>query len=276
MQRKPADAATQSATRNSETESAVLLLEITRGQTRYPYRPVLSDRFLIGSSPTCDLCAGGSAMPSLHSMIVCENGEHRWEAVMSRPAVIHNGQPAESFLLKSGDRVVIGSIELAVHAVNRSDIVDVPSSQVMPDFNDKPEDLSLMSAAELLDFMERDCELVDEFETRKQLGMSALLDAVRQHAEVQPAARPKPVVESAPADIDHQQLLVRLEQMAVQLNRCATELERRATAIAADHERLAETLHTVMDAERHLAERLATVLDKLPVASAETGERSAA
>src|SRR3712207_3653250 len=49
-----------------QTEGLPLLyLEVSRGRTGFPLRPVRTPRFLIGSAEACQLRLGGSEMPAL-------------------------------------------------------------------------------------------------------------------------------------------------------------------------------------------------------------------
>lgn len=250
------------------THPAGLILEITRGRTRHPRRPVLCERFLIGSSPTCDLCIGGDGIPPLHSMIVRDGGRHRWETFAPLPLLVVNGSPCDSAIVRDGDVVALGPLQFTVRETDEidgfpaanADEVDAatPSSlDAGPSSPDATTDVAELSAADLVARLEREMADVDAFEDRRELGAEALLQAALQQAVQETAAN------EAAANVDASRLLDQLEQMAVQLNACAGELERRAGEIARSHESLAETLCHVLEAERHLSERLTSLLERI-------------
>jgi hypothetical protein len=257
------------------SETPVLLLRISRGQTRFPNRPVLVPRYLIGASSSCDLCLAGADVPPLHSVIVRDGSRYRWEALMSRPAVRHNGRGCESFTLADGDQVSIGSVEFTVHLGALSEIADElgldPSAvSVNAPVHEPPApaDLAEISAPSLVDRLERDLSWIDQFDGRRQLGADAILDAVRKRMTGTAAAR-----NAAPSD-EHR-LIERLERLAAQLAQCTSALECRMEEIATDHRALSATLSDVLDAEARLADRLESLLRGL-VETADEPSRTAA
>ena len=87
--RSPNSFANQQDGRDSEsgrptTIDTHLVLEICRGRTDHPLRPVQSPRFLIGSSPRCDLRLGGAEIPPLHTLIFVDGADIWVEAMASR------------------------------------------------------------------------------------------------------------------------------------------------------------------------------------------------
>ena len=89
-----------------------LVLEITRGRTRFPRRPVTHSRFLIGAGATCDLRLGGERMPALHSIITVAGREITLEAIAAEPGLTVNGRLVRNALLHDGDLIGIGEVEL--------------------------------------------------------------------------------------------------------------------------------------------------------------------
>src|SRR4051812_43150982 len=85
-----------------------VVLEVCRGRTEHPLRPVHSERFLIGSSPRCDLRLGGEDMPPLHSLIVIDGTDVWLEAVAPRPHLVVNDRPQSSVRLADGDHIRVG------------------------------------------------------------------------------------------------------------------------------------------------------------------------
>jgi hypothetical protein len=221
---------------------------------------VLTERYLIGAAPSCDLCLTGADVPPMHSVIVKEGRTYRWEAMMSRPAVRHNGQVCESFTLTDGDRVSIGGVELDVHIGTLADIagelgVDPAAVTVNAPVHEAPglNELDNVPAAELVDRLERDLDWIEQFDRRRELGADALLHAVRRRM-------PTPASDARTASTDEFQLIERLERLAAQLAKCTTALERRAEEIASDHRSLSATLADVLDAESRLADRLESLV----------------
>lgn len=238
-------------------KNPVLLLKISRGQTRFPNRPVLTERYLIGAAPTCDLCLTGPGVPPLHSVIVREGRTFRWEAMMSRPALRHNGRDCESFVLHDGDVVSIGGVEFAVQIGPFSGIagelgVDPAAAAVNSPVHEPP-GLVGTSATELVDRLERDLTWIEQFDRRRQLGAEALLESARSRMA-------KPAAAHTAAPIEEARLMERLERLAAQLAHCTAALERRVDKIATDHRALSATLSDVLDAEGRLADRLETLL----------------
>lgn len=238
----------------------VLILEITRGKTRNPLRPVLSDRFLIGSAAACDLTLAGS-VPSLHSVIVAEDGGYRWESLCEQ-SLIHNGRSTRSTLLTDGDTVVVGEIELTARIVDWSTSRQIESQDDSPQPDTPIEDSSPvpsaadMSAAELVDRLEQEIQLVEQFESRRQLGLEALLQAAAKHV---PAAEAKS--EHAQPVSDAQVVQQQLGKLVSRLNSCVSSLEERAGEIARERINLAETIALAIQRERELIDRLHALLD---------------
>lgn len=168
-------------------------LEVARGKTAHPIRPITNDRFLIGAGDWCDLCLGGDRVPVLHSVIHLD-GEHAWIDAVSPDADLKVNGAATSFAeLEPGDLIEASGIALKFgqrHGVLKHSSKSLYEPIPTEAFNEEDVDLSEMSASELVDLIECDMELVEEFERRKRRGTEALLDAVKRH---RPAAQPKSV-----------------------------------------------------------------------------------
>lgn len=215
-------------------------MEIARGKTAHPVRPINRDRFLIGAADWCDLCLGGSQTPTLHSVIHLD-GQQAWiDAVGEGLELRVNGQTTSFAELHPGDRIEIGTIALTFgqrssptkKATSVTPAQASYSDQVPTDLMDEDVDLSSLSAAELVDLIEDDMELVEEFERRKRRGTEALLDAVRRHRPDETTAR-RVAPTSAP--------LVGVERLAVLFNDLETTIESIGT-LARDLEERAKHL----------------------------------
>src|SRR5262249_35684853 len=89
-----------------------LVLEITRGKTRFRDRPVTGPRFLIGAGVTCDLRLGGERDPPLHSLVTVDPTGVHIEAIVTVPTLIVNGRGVHDAALSDGDVISIGEVEL--------------------------------------------------------------------------------------------------------------------------------------------------------------------
>ncbi len=202
--------------------SAPLILEVRRGRTRYRCRPVWGERFLIGSDRHCDLRLGGHGFPPLHSIIVRE-GRTAWiDAIGHEPALMVNGRPCESTSLADGDRLVIGPFEFVVHfspQVEHAAAVDngvesqrnheatLPVGQAgRPAAESSSVEVGSLSAAELVDELERDMELVEGFEEGRRLGARALAQRLTEMNVPATAAPsqppPQPLAEDVSSVVD--------------------------------------------------------------------------
>jgi len=198
---------------------SVLLLEIVRGTTRHPVRPVLTERFLIGASPACDLRLGSGGMPALQSIIVREGDAYRWEAVAHTPTLCCNGEAVTSVILRNGDRMQVGGIEIAVRSVPADFLTDndspetalnadnelqhapsadaVACGDVMSSDAAMEENVESLSASELVAKLDAEFRRVEQYESRRHLGAEALLQAALQthdnshHAETEKSHHPE-------------------------------------------------------------------------------------
>jgi predicted component of type VI protein secretion system len=222
-----------------------LVLEISRGRTQHPLRPVSSKRFLIGSSERCDLRLGDPEIPALHTLIVVDGG-HIWlETLAPLPAVELNGRPVTSVRLNDGDQIRIGSFELVAHVsappVN-SDASPpqspVPVSEIAA--VDQIEEVvepeaSSLSAADLVERIEAATQLVNEFERRQRLGIEALLESIDRQDGLAEAASADPsrgtvLPMSEVADESSNPSLDDIESLVSELSEVLGQLEKRLVA----------------------------------------------
>jgi Inner membrane component of T3SS, cytoplasmic domain len=156
-----------------------LVLEITRGRTRFRRRPVTSPRFLIGSGATCDLRLGGDAMPALHSIITISGNEISLEAIAAEPRLILNGRPVQSGQVHDGDLIGIGEVELLARLeAGQAPAGAAESAGTRTTTVEDERENSELSAAELVDRIEREQHEVDDFERRQRVAAEGLLAAV--------------------------------------------------------------------------------------------------
>lgn len=242
-------------------------LEIARGKTAQPMRPISGDRFLIGAGDWCDLCLGGPKMPVLHSVIHLD-GENAWiDAVAAGLDLRVNGQSTSFAELHTGDRIEIGSFALTFKykAAKAAKAPVIAAYDPIPeDLEDADVDLSKLSASELVDLIEDDMELVEEFERRKRRGTEALLDAVRRHRNDEPVTQEiaSQKLASPIADFERlAELFNDLESTIASIGTLAKDLERRSKDLnPAEVSAAAESL---LQFQEQVVSRLDEVLEKV-------------
>src|SRR5690606_2636195 len=152
-----------------------LSLEIRRGETRHPRRPITSDRFLIGSGPQCDLQLGGDDIPAVHSLVRFDGEIYELDAIADAPAIRVNGTAVSSSALLPGDEIEIGDFVFGVvgQAVAQERL-EIPSQS--EDFG-PPEGLERLTAEQLVDLIGAESAEVASAERNRTLGAMALLQA---------------------------------------------------------------------------------------------------
>jgi hypothetical protein len=203
----PKRTATRQLRPTTATSEHPIVLEISRGQTRNPLRPVKNNRFMIGAAACCDLRLGGTEMPPLHSILLVGDSGLWIDAVAESPALLVNGRRQKSCEVNAGDEIEIGGIGLILHRTGVSEsIIGIESAgddaigqsaQILrlaenddheldvENFSGAPalNKLEELSAAELIDLLEAEEALVEEFESRREFGAAALLHALSDRSD---------------------------------------------------------------------------------------------
>jgi predicted component of type VI protein secretion system len=252
-----------------------LVLEICRGRTEHPLRPVQSQRFLIGSSSRCDLRLGAAEIPPLHTLILMD-GEDIWlEAMAPAPPLRVNGRSESSVQLADGDRITIGPIELIAHVpVQAAAIVPVDEElDFVPEDDDVDEAaISDLSAKELVERIEAATEMVNEFEERQRLGIEALQAAIQQR-QAQPASvenTSDALLPIAPAvNQTAGRPLVDLESLVVQLSSVVAELEKRSGAESRREAGYLDAVSTLFETQDRLSRQLEILLRRVAFLNAD-------
>jgi hypothetical protein len=225
--------------RDSESERPAgidghLMLEICRGRTEHPLRPVYSERFLIGSSARCDLRLGGPDIPPLHTLIFIDGPDIWLEAMSTSPELRVNGHVETSVRIADGDRINIGPIELVAHIPAESSDAPISDSLDLGLEVEAAEPApSELSAQELVERIEAATELVNEFEERQRLGIEALQAAIQQrepHSASTEAPGGAVLPITGPVGQSAGRPGVDLESLVVQLSGVVGELEKRSGA----------------------------------------------
>jgi hypothetical protein len=207
-----------------------LFLTICRGKTRYPRRPVAGQVFLIGSGPDCQLRLGGP-IPTHHSTIRCGDGDITIQAIADSPPLRVNGVECRQSPVRSGDLLEVGPFALSLEA-------PLPAER---------------SAAELVDLLEAEQALIDEYEAGRLRGGEALLNAVRRRsAELERTSR-----EPAAAFLDD------LESAVDLLHDFSAEMERRAGRTSEREAGFASAARRLLEAQHRLAAQIEAIQRRL-------------
>lgn len=255
-------------------------IEIRRGRTEFPSRPVGPTPFLIGSGEECDLRLGGDQIPAVHSRLFIEDNTLHVEVLASHPQLAINGRAAKQGILLDGDKLNMGSFEFVIrrhahHAaesaptiVNEVELGDLDDFEV-DDFD--VEDLAGLSAAELLDRIEKEQAFVDAFENRQRMGARALVNSVRERLHVD---EPRQTIDELDAVIpiptaeenefaDESHLSAGLQQLLVQLTSLSQALEQRSARLSRREAGYAEAVSMLLDAQEKLASQLGYLSSRL-------------
>ena len=249
--------------RENASESP-LVFEITRGHTQSPLRPVSRDRFLIGAGERCDLRLGGESMPAVHSVVHIDGQEVWLETVADLPNVRVNGRLTRSAALESGDELEIGSFSLTLHRTTSADPVQAPriygapvSEILAEEESTNPLDVEELTARQLVDLIDQEEALIEEFEARRRMGAQAMMDVVKQRF-VDPAAEEEPIAEEQTTP---GLLLGELQAAIISLNEFAQEFEQRTEKLSQpETQRVADSL---LDFQQQIVSRLDGVLEKI-------------
>jgi hypothetical protein len=276
----------------------LLTLEIRRGRTRFPQRPVSGPRFFVGSGESCDLRLGGDGIPALHSLIQI-NAQQVWvEALAAEPPLLLNGAPTRGEWLRDGDRLTIGQFELLAHLIPvgslfqeepaRSPLLSVGDlTAELAAIGDEPADVGNLSASDLVERFEHEQALVDEFESNQRAGIEAMLQTIRarqaalaqsEHAPHEPDAAPRrkfrldaahasepphaPFRPTAESQADAE-FLLELERLSEELHDFSRELERRSMRVSQREASYVAAAETLLEAQRHLMAQLEMVVQRV-------------
>jgi hypothetical protein len=178
----PLLAVSLNSTEDTPVSQPGMWLEIRRGKTNFPLRPISGDRFLIGAGSNCHLQLGGEHVPMLHSLLGIEGKTASLEAVVAEPPLLVNGEARRQVELTDEDTVTIGDFEFVFHRL----LCNEPESQVAVTESSVPiaaEQLAKFSATELVALIEDEVANLDDYDNRRELGAAALLDAAHRLGE---------------------------------------------------------------------------------------------
>ncbi len=253
-----------SSTRAASSQTP-LVFEITRGRTDSPLRPVSRDRFLIGAGERCDLRLGGEGIPAVHSVVHVDGRDIWLETLADSPEVRVNGRLTRSAALEPGDDLEIGSFSLTLHRTSSAEPVLAPQvygasvSETLTDeeLNNPLEEIEELTARQLVDLIDQEEALIEEFEARRRMGAQALMDVVK-HRFGEVDAEDEATSEEQPTP---KQLLHELQSAIISLNEFAQEFDQRTERLSrSETQRVANSL---LDFQQQIVSRLDGVLEKI-------------
>ena len=227
-------------------------LEVVTGQTNFPLRPVTTGRYLIGAGSNCHLQLGGDGVPFLHSILLVEGSTVTIEAVVPSPSLRHNGQKVQIATLNHGDRISIDAFEIVARidhqqlrnrpvqsvATFQSRSAEANPEEEWREFDE--EELGELTAAELVDRLGDEFEIIEQSEAAQRCGVAALLDAAWIAAE----------------DIGEQELSIE-QQLLSDLEGLSSELQERIAGIQAHDTEREQQTSILNTAQEKLAQQIA-------------------
>ena len=287
---------------NNQSDEATpyLVLEIAHGQTAHRLRPVHCKRYLIGSGVNCNLRIGEEGFPPLHSIILNGPEGPEIELVSSHDELIINGKSCEHTVLKQDDQIQIGKITLVVHqqelngvimdhshtpeSHNETDqeqahIVPFPAKDSIHEEEMIDQDLSELSAEELVDLIQEEENLITEFEKGIEAGYQALLheagiteDQIKIPTKSVSTEKDLSLLQSqlthilsTPIREESSQKTSReheLNQIALQLSEFAEELEQRSISLTQREIEYSKASEELLESQKTLCEQLDFLLNK--------------
>lgn len=245
-------------------------LEIVKGKTKFPVRPLQGDRLTIGAGTCCGLQISGQSMPILHTVIHIEEGEVTIEAIAPQPRLLLNGIPRHTSLLSDGDVIAIGPIEFVFRqvqsqsamSISRAELSGSPaetSAPITPDKRDHPMTnetiLKDLSASELVDLIEQDFQMIEQYETRREQGAAALLSRVHQLKDEQELEQDQLSIE------EQSDLMADLETMMEELTKFSAELQQRADQLTSRERQYEAAAASLLETQEKLSSQLDQTLD---------------
>jgi len=253
-----------------------MMLEICRGRTRFPQRPISGPRFFIGSGAGCDLRLGGSDLPAIHSLIQTRENGVWFETLAAAPAARINGELTTGEWLRNGDRIEIGAFQFLAHSVPLLPpmaITSLPAGQPGTDIeaaslpDQAIEHVSELSAAELTEHLDVAMNQVERFQNGRRAGAHALLQALRRRTmqPPQPVARAIPALPTVPwgtANTAAQhEFQADLDRLCKDLEELTSTLERRSETISQREFQFAQAAESLLESQRQLVAQLESALE---------------
>ncbi len=156
------------------------LLKITRGKTKFPFRAIESDRFLIGAGNCCQLQLSAENIPMVYAIVHQVQGGYQIEALHSEPPMLVNGTKQQFAILQAGDRLSLGAYEFeflidqAEHVLRatQEEAKETASQPILTEprtlIPSVPTKIDELTASELVSRIEKELELIDQLETEDE------------------------------------------------------------------------------------------------------------
>lgn len=250
-----------SDTSNHIENEPKLYLEIVKGSTEFPNRPVYEGVFLIGAGTNCDLRIGGTNTPAVHSIVRADEGNVHIESLSRKPALRVNSQPCEAATLNDGDHIQVGSIQMVARFQPLAVAATLPLPVTRQPEPEPPHtDVSKLSAEALLTLLEQDIALVENDIAGQNAAADRLMDAARDRIDIASDTMDQTVsVVDDPLHDSHAEA----EQLIVALNRIADDLNLRVDHLNKKEEVYTEAAQDLLAMQNRFASLLERVLARL-------------
>lgn len=228
----------------------LVTFNIVKGQTRYRTRHIFKNRYLIGSDENCDLQLGDSNIPKLHSILLYDGQAVKFEAIAESPMTFINNQKRSEAILTEGDFVKIGKFEMQIDKITRN-------SKTTAEQEDNFDSLADLSAIQLVNQIETELNSVERVEKQKQLGVSALMQAIQSSG-----TQDDKLIDIA---AEHEpQIISQIEQIVNCLQEISQELDLRAEQISQRERQYLAVAAQLLDSQQQLTGQLETLADHMP------------
>lgn len=149
------------------------VFRILRGKSQFPLRAIDTEQFLLGAGNSCQLQVSAGEIPIIYAIVHRNGADCRIEAMHPHPPLLINGVAQQSASLLPGDRVSFGPYEMEFLLVQvehelqtvAAEPAEIPGmaqewGTIIPEL---PNDIAALSAEELVDRIEQELALLDEF-----------------------------------------------------------------------------------------------------------------
>jgi len=269
-------------------ELPTLALEICRGKTQFPLRPIAGDRCLIGSGEKCDMRLGGPGIPLLHSLLY-QDGTDIWLDVISlSPQLLVNGKPHSEGNVAPGDHIAIDGFEFIIRQTDSPEAAGLADPHQIVESGQadvEPPDVSELSALELVELIEQEEKLIEEFDSRREAGAEALLQTIRSRMDAightvtndpdlvdgeQPQIQdPTPtlslnsIVDNEPELQSDPSMLHQIEAVLEELDLFSEALQKRSETLVKRESTFADATSALLDMQNKMAAQLETLTKRL-------------
>ncbi len=156
------------------------VLKITRGKTKFPFREIESDRFLIGAGSCCQLQLSADDIPMVYAIVHQVQAGYQIEALHSEPAMLVNGTKQQFAILQPGDKLTLGVYEFeflidqSEHVLRATQEGGQEATQQQPRVKPQslippvPVKIDELTASELVARIEKELELIDQLESEEE------------------------------------------------------------------------------------------------------------